>query len=291
MNDKTKGISMITLSAVLFGSYGIWSRIMGHSFGEFSQAWTRAILMLVIFVPLAIFWKQLRSIKRKDVKWFLIISTLGALNQAPYYYAFSNLSIGTATLLFYAALTVWTYILGMIFFKEKITAIKFISLVLAIVGIGTIFQFSLQPSQIMAALSAVLAGMMGGTFVTLSKKISGTYSPLQIILIDVVVMFVANLIIDIAFHTVLFPSFSDFPRWLAVLAYAGALIGANVAVIYGFKYVEPSVGALLGLTEILFAAVFGLLIFKDVLTASTLIGGLFILVAAALPNINLKRFL
>jgi len=61
----------------------------------------------------------LKKIEKKDWKWFLIIATAGGLNQAPYFLGFEHLTIGTATMLFYAALVVGGYILGKIFLRRN----------------------------------------------------------------------------------------------------------------------------------------------------------------------------
>src|SRR3989344_8646440 len=58
MNPKTKGTAWILNSAVFFATYGVWSHLMGHDFGEFSQAWTRGLILLV-FVVLVGKWKKL----------------------------------------------------------------------------------------------------------------------------------------------------------------------------------------------------------------------------------------
>ena len=56
-------------------------------------------------------------------------------------------------------------------------------------------------------------------------------------------------------------------------------------VIEGFKYVEASIGGLLGLLEIVFSIGLGILIFHEGLTIRVVIGAALILIAAALPHI------
>lgn len=61
-------------------------------------------------------------------------------------------------------------------------------------------------------------------------------------------------------------------------------------VIVGFRYVDASVGSLIGLMEVVFAVIFGAVIFHEVLNTSIYIGGILILVAAMLPDlINIIR--
>jgi drug/metabolite transporter (DMT)-like permease len=56
-------------------------------------------------------------------------------------------------------------------------------------------------------------------------------------------------------------------------------------IIEGLRYVEASIGGLLGLLEIVFSIMFGFIIFGEVLTGIAVAGGAIILCAAALPHI------
>lgn len=284
MQTNFKGIILITLSALCFGSYGIWSKLMGDMFGDFDQAYLRSFLLLIILVPIAIITKQLKYIKKADLKWFIVVGISGGFNQAPYYLAFQKLSVGTATLLFYAALVVGGYLMGKIFFGEKIGFFKLISLSLALLGLFCIFQFNLATGQIWAALMAIVAGLMGGTEVALTKKISLKYSNIQILIFLFSIMFIGNGLISLLIGSTL-PFFSFNTSWIALLAYALMMLLAMFFVIQGFKYTSASLGSLLGLTEIIFAAALGIIIFKETVGWSTILGGSLIIASAALPYI------
>lgn len=48
MNTTYKGTLFIVLAAASYGLYGIYSRLTGPNFGEFSQSWTRNTIILII---------------------------------------------------------------------------------------------------------------------------------------------------------------------------------------------------------------------------------------------------
>jgi uncharacterized membrane protein len=73
---------------------------MGSSFGEFTQAWTRGLFLMSIILMLNSKFNFLKKVGKKDIPWFMIIALAGGINQAPYYFGFQHLQIGTATLLF-----------------------------------------------------------------------------------------------------------------------------------------------------------------------------------------------
>lgn len=284
MKNQFKGSLFISLSALFYASYGIWSRLMQSSFGEFSQAWSRAIILLVILVPLGVLTRQFKPIRKQDFTWFIIIGLCGGLNQAPYYYAFSNLQIGTATLLFYTMLTVGTYIIGKLFFAEMINREKLIALFLSIIGLTFIYRFTLTPGQILPAIASSVAGLMGSAMVVFTKKISGRYSEVQILSFVWVIMLVANLLIS-SFIQDKMPGLAISTAWLGQLGYAAAMLIANYVVVIGYKYLEPSIGGLVGLLEVIFAVGFGVIIFREQLSLGMLFGGGLILFAIALPDL------
>lgn len=285
MNNKSRGTGLVLLSAMFYGSYGVWSRLMVGSFGEFSQAWTRGLLLLLVVLVANWKWKLFRSIKREDWKWFVPIAMAGGLNQAPYYFGFEHLNIGTATLLFYAALVVGGYILGKVFFAEKLTLIKIMSLVIAIIGMLVIYGWSLSNTQIFPTTMTVLAGLMGASTVILPKKLIGNYHELQMMAGYFLLQVVFNLPVSLWLNDPL-PMLGLSAAWGGQLGYAVAMLLANMAAITGFGYLEPSIGSLIGLAEILFGIGFGVLLFGEALTGGVVVGGLLIILAAALPSLG-----
>ena len=289
MSHKTKGTIWILFSSLVFGSYGVWSRLMGHNFGEFSQAWTRGLVLLIFVVLVGKMKKVFKPIRKKDWPWFLIIALIG-LNQAPYYYGFQHLQVGTATLLFYAALVIGGYLIGKLVFKETFNKAKLISLVIGMAGLGIIYRLSLTPDQFWPATWTIVAGLMGAVSAVLPKKLSGEYHEFQIMSGYLMVMLVANGVVAYFLGENL-PPLSAQVAWLAAGAYAISLLVANFSVIEGFKHIEASVGSLIGMAEILFGILFGFLFFGEVLSVTTFIGGLLIVLAAALPNLKLQSLL
>jgi drug/metabolite transporter (DMT)-like permease len=153
---KTKGISFILISALMFGSYGLWSRLMGGDFGTFYQGWTRALIIVIILLPILYFRKEIVRIEKTDWKWLAIFLVFTSLTQAPIFYAFNHMNIGSATLLFFVTMLLTMYLVGFIFLREKITKVKIISFVLAFFGMYLVFSFSLATFTLLAISMAVL---------------------------------------------------------------------------------------------------------------------------------------
>jgi drug/metabolite transporter (DMT)-like permease len=73
--------------------------------------------------------------------------------------------------------------------------------------------------------------------------------------------------------------------WLWLIVYSVINAAAFWLVIEGYRHVDASIGSLIGLSEIIFAIFFGVVIFHQKLTWSVAIGAVLILAAAMLPDI------
>ncbi|MEK7571237.1 MAG: DMT family transporter [Patescibacteria group bacterium] len=283
--SHSKGILLILLSALLLGSYGVWSRLLGDSFDGFSQGWIRSLLVCIILLPIVLYKKQLVSIKRKDWKWLTVFLIAPSVTQAPIFYAFNNMDIGTATLLLFVSLLITMYVVGFFFLKEKVSSDKLFSLGLAIVGLLLIFSFSLEKFSLLPAAMASLVGIASGLQVSFSKKLSSSYSAFYLSFLSWLVIIPSHGLAALWFGEQHIPPLFDI-TWIYLLGYAFAGLFAFLFYIIGLKYIEASAGGLIGLTEIIFGILFGILFFGEILTVRILVGAFLVITAAALPDIN-----
>ena len=268
----------------MFGSYGVWSRLIGESFGVFYQGWSRGLLISFVLFPILLFGKQIVPIRKADWKWLFVFLFFTSLTQAPLFYAFNHMDIGTATLLFYVTMMLTMYIVGLLFLGEKLNRIKIISFVLASVGLYIIFSFSIVAFALLAALMAILNGVASGGEVSFSKKLSGSYSPLYLSWLSWLIIAITNAPVSFFLgEQQHLPSFEIV--WLYQIGYAIASVLGFWLIIKGLKSVEASIGGLLGLLEIVFSILLGIMIFNEGLTEKTIIGGVIIIFAAALPHV------
>ncbi len=284
MNAQTKGSLIVLASSLFFGSYGIWAKLIGDSLDNFVQIWARSLIIVAILLPIGLLTKSLRWVDHKDWKWMAIFTLFGSCAVAPFFYAVNTIGVGPSTLLFYASYTIISYVLGILFFKEKLTIGKIVSLLLALAGLGLLFDLSFKSGLILGAIWAIVAGSGGGIEVVFTKKISGKYSALQITLLLWIVIFLTHFVLSLFLLSPL-PQLGLSPSWLAVIAYALTSIGAFYLVTVGYKYVEPSIGSIIGLMEIIFGLAFGMIFFSEPLTLQITLGGVAIILAALIPNV------
>ena len=257
---------------------------MGNYFGNFFQGWTRGIIICLILIPILLWKKEIIPIKRRDWKWMAVFLIFTSLTQAPIYYAFNHMDIGTASVLFFVTVLLTMYMFGLVFLKEKITTAKIIAFVMAIIGLFITYSFSLVVFSFLAASLAVLNGIASGGEVASTKKLSQTYSPLYLTFLSWLIIIVTNAPISILLGEIQrLPEF-NLP-WLFQLCYVFANFFAFWFVVEGLKHVESSIGGLLGLLEVVFSILFGIIIFQETLTLKIIIGAMLVLTAAALPHL------
>lgn len=285
MKNSCKGIALVLFSALMFGSYGVWSKLLGTSFGLFYPGWTRSLIIVVALFPILYFTKQIVLVKKEDWKWLSVFLFFTSFTQAPLLYAFNHIDIGAATLLFFVSMLLTMYIVGFVFLGEKMTGIKLVSFIIACIGLYVTFSFSITMFVFLAAILAVVNGIASGGEISFSKKLSDNYSALYLTWLSWICVALTNGIVSIFVGEIQFiPTFDIF--WLYQVLYAFVGIAGFWAIIQALKYTEASISGLLGLLEIVFSIAFGALIFHQGLTGKIVLGAVLIVGAAALPHIS-----
>lgn len=283
-----KGSLLIFASALCFASYGVWARLLGSQFDVFCQGWVRSVIILLILLPFTIFGKRLKPIKKEDRGWFAVTMICTVFTQAPLYFAFNHLPLGTATFIFYGFFLITSYGVGWFFLAEKMTPVKVISLLLAFIGLLFIFGLSLAVFSAGAMLLAALSGMGSGGEVATSKRSTQRYSSFQITVYSWILILATHLPISLILgEPQVFPAFNL--EWMAMLGYAASGLAGFWLVIEGFKYVDASIGGLIGLLEIPLSVLLGVVLFEDHIALSVILGGCVIIVSAILPDIYAMR--
>lgn len=283
------GVSSLLGAAFIYGFFGVLTKMIGYELPLFYQSWTRGFLCAgVLFI--GVLWsKNWVKVEKRDWYWIAIRGFLGSvIGFFSSFIAFFYLPIGTAYFIFYGGATISGYIAGKILFKEHLTFVKLASLILAIVGLFIIFYETMQFSNPLYIAIALLGGFGSATWNTTSKKISGRYSATQLNFLDFLIgstyVFIISLFMK---EQWVMPTLTT--PWIASLLFAALFISTGQLVIVGFKRVEAQVGTIIMLAEILFGIIFGYLIFKETVTLYSLIGGLIIIAAIVLPELNWKK--
>ncbi len=290
MSLSLKGPLFVFISAILYGSYGVWAVLLGDGFGNFFQAYARSIVVLAALIPVCIYtgsWVQMHWSDIQHFKWVLIFLPF---SQVPIYYAFQHAGVGITTLIFFGTYAVTAYVVAYLLVGEKMNVIKLVSLLLALVGLYLTFVSSLGAFSFLALLMAVVAGISGGGGMSALKLVPKRFSALQILVLTWGLSLVVHIPLSLYFGEQP-PKFDV--HWLALIGFAAAGFFASWFVVEGLRHMDASLAGLIGLLEVIAAIILGYFIFSEELHVLTLLGGLIILIAAALPHmadVAKKRF-
>lgn len=289
MDKKTKnlsGISSLLTATFIYGFFGILSRLIGFSIPLFYQTGLRAILAALIILVLIYFWKAWQKLNNKDLIWIIVRSFFGFIAIVAFFVAVNYMQLGTVYFIFYAGSTLGGYILGKILFKENLTILKIISLILSLFGLYLIYSLSIDTSKIYFALLSLLSGVSTALWNTLSKKIGHAYSALQLSFMDNLIGGILALIVSVVLkESWLIPTINS--AWGVNALFACLYVLTGQLVIFGFRRMDAQIGSLVMLTEVIFGLVLGLIFYQEIVAPMTILGGGLILAAIILPELSI----
>lgn len=281
------GASLVILSSIFYASYGVWTKLMGDFFDGYTAAMWRSLIVIIILVPIAIYSRQIEPIILKQ-NWRYILGMFIAslFTWGPLYYAILHAGIGISLAIAYASIVLGAFFFGWLFANERFTKDKAISAVLGILGLGLIFSPSVSSLGLVALLGALVGGLASSANMVFSKQIR--YNATQSTLVLWTASVFANIIMAILFSEY-YPPIGLQIQWLYLLFFAVASVVASWALVKGLKLIDAGAAGVLGLLEIVFGVLFGIIFFRESPDKLALLGMAIIIVAAAIPYIKEYR--
>lgn len=281
--SSLRGYGIILLSSVLYGTYGLWSRLMGTAFEPFYQAWVRSVVIMALMLPPMLASRSFRRIERQDWPHVGLYLFFCVFTQVPLYYAFNHAPIGTAQLIFYSLFIITAYIVGRVYLGERITRIKLLAMALAFIGMAIVFGAAVSAFAPLGLALAAANGVASGGEISSSKRISEKYPPALLVFLGWLFTLFTHLPLSLLLgETQRAPQLSK--PWMWLLIYAAINAAAFWLSIVGFKSVDASIGSLVGLMEALFSVLFGAVVFGQALTRGIVFGGALVVLAAISPD-------
>lgn len=283
-----KGYRIILLSSFLYSTFGVWSHLMGADFDPFYQAWVRSLIIVLIMLPFMVATKSFRRIKRADWPHMAVYLGLCICTQVPLYYAFTHAPIGTVQLIFNAMLLIAAYGFGWGYLGEYLTQWKLASIVLALCGLAIVFGVSALTVAPLGLLMAAFNGAAAGGEVSATKKFAGKYPPALLVFWGWACTVLTHLPLSLLLgEKQVMPTMDSAWLWLVIYSAVNAL--ALWTAVVGYRYVDASIGGLVSLTVIVFTIALGVILFKEPLHSSTIIGATLIVISSIVPNITERR--
>ena len=284
--NKTRGITCAVLAAFIYGFtpiLGKFTYLEGSN--SFSLTFYRSFLTLPVLYAILKANKISLSITKTELKKLSVLGILGpSLTALTLYGSYNYISVGMSTTIHYIY-PVLVACVCIIFFKEKLSKEKFISLTLSVIGILLFFEGDFSGS-IVGILLSLFSGITYGSFLLFLDK-SGINSmyPFKIsfytCMISSIFLFIFGIATkDLIFHMSVAGWFYTFLVSIFVSVVANTLMAIAV------KNTGSTVTAIVGMFEPITSVILGILFLSEQFTLKNIIGCVFILIAVLILTVT-----
>lgn len=277
-----RGYGEIVIAAILWGSTGIFVKLIDMSIP--GMIFYRVLIATTALLLLFCFARKLGEIQLKEKKLFIL--AFGFFQSATilsYFMAIETTSVANAALLLYTA-PIYVTLLSPVLLHEGATGKGVLALLISMAGIILIVDPRRLGLGSETYLAGVIFGILAGIFYAFQVLISRYISPIYPgytqafwgLTFTALVFFPAALstpVVSVQNNLLLLILFGIFPTAISISLYFD-----------GLKWVKASNASTVGLLEPVSAAFLSVLVLREVISMTTLIGGAFILTGALIAS-------
>ncbi len=288
MNKKTLGIIYVLLTAVLWGFYPVFTRILYANGVTVAQAVSaRALITGGIYLIWGLCTHTFGGLRPRDYLFFAFYGLTAILGTYSFYaLAIRYLSSAMAAMLLYTA-PAFVILFNRIFYGDKITPIKLTALITTFFGSCLVVRIY-DPSALSLNLVGILLGLLSGISYSLltvigRKALKNGYKPLQN-------TFLPTIFAAVAIGCAVPPWTLPVSPPLVIFAFLGAAVIGSVLPYWLYQKglatgLDGSIASLLCNLEPVMSTVFGCLLFADQLEIRQILGIVIVLAGASLPEL------
>lgn len=282
--NKSIGILCAILSAVCYGTnpFGALplyeegvntATVLAHRFGL-------AVILLAIVMLIK---RENFKVTRHEFKVLFSLGVLFAASSITYYQSFHFMDAGIASTILFVY-PVMVAVIMAVFFKERVTAMTVMAIVLSFVGIGLLYKGGEGVSLSMIGIVlCILSSLAYAIYIIVVNQSSIKMSSFKVTFYAMLVCEITLILYsftspELYLHVLPSPRAWSFAVWLSIVPTILSLVFMTVAV----HHVGATPTAILGALEPLTAVTIGVVVFGEVLTPRLIVGILFILFAVML---------
>lgn len=287
MTKVNKGFIALISSAALLGTFGVLIRQLGVYLDTGSQVAVRTFAAMIAALVVVIFLKTSLRIPRDKIPVLGLFSLVFPLSLLAFTASVAQTKASNTLFMLYVGSLAIGFISGSLWFKEKITPTKVVSMVLVVIGL-IVFLSPLSIESINGGvLLGILAGVLEGTTHAIRKYLQGLKRETLLVYqygISAILAFIFAVSRGEQLKQAI-----DLKLVLIAALFGVALTGMGYLLLYGFKHFDVNVGSVVLASELLFALVINAIFLKEIPTTTELIGGLIIFAAAVSTSINWSK--
>ncbi|WP_439497700.1 DMT family transporter [Bosea sp. (in: a-proteobacteria)] len=274
------GIAMMLLGMLLFALNDVMGKWLVATYTVGQVVLLRSVVAIAVIAPFVVKQGVGRTLRPERPGLQLLRVTLGSCEVAMFYWAVTYLPLADTMTLWLAA-PVWAVVLAALLLGERIEPVRWLAVVAGFVGVAV----ALNPSGQSLSLPAIIALLGSFSFAAMmitGRQLRGTPDVTLVAWQTFGALVVGLLLLPFGWVT---PSLTD----AALLGLLGIVaMVAHLCVTRSLKLAEASVVVPYQYTLIVWALLFGWLVFGDWPTLSMLIGA-GLIIAAGLALLVLER--
>lgn len=283
MEDRTRGVLLILLSALFFAGATVFAKLMTSGYGSSALIVTfcRFSIGFLVTLPGAVSGKTRLTPVRRDLVALRAITNTGAV-----FLFFMGIQLTTITKANLLNMTypVFVFLAAPLINSERSPRRYYLFLLLTLLGAWQVVRPAVAANLGRLALGDLLAffsAIAAGVAISLLRE-ARKHDDTQTILFYL--MLLGTVINGVILFWIPLP-----PGPGLLLAAAGGAFGVagQLALTTGYRYVSAAAGALLSSSRLIFAIFLGVIIFSDELTLKVISGA--ILIAISLVGVTLSR--
>lgn len=289
LHATTGGLIAVAVLAIIFGITAVLARYLGVHTALFEQWYLRYGIMFLL--SLIVFWRRIKLRKFLTLparEWGIILfrAAIGSvLAVALYTLAAQQAKIGVVA---FMQVLPSTALLGMLLFHERVSKARAGAILLAFLGASLVVVKSLSDladinvGALWSLISGILFSLQFVTRQWHSKALNNQELTVAITGAGFIINYLVSLLL---YHRVFAPTSDWNMQFVLVLLIAGCFGVANIFLInYGFEHVSAVIAGNILALEQVFGALFGFVIYQELLNPREVVGGIIILAAVILTN-------
>lgn len=291
---KKLAVVLVLVAGTLWGIIGLFVRhLQSSGLSSMHIVCIRMVLSALMFSLFVLFYdRKLFKIKLKDLWCFLGTGVLSvATFSFCYFKAIELSSLSQASILLYTA-PIFVMLFSMLFFKEKLSGMKTMSIVLAFLGCVFVTGVTVGGAfNLVAVLYGLMSGVCYALYSIFSRfALNREYSPLTITLYTFIFSGVASLLlVDIKpVYELMTNSAYDF-FYCFVFALLSSVL-PYLTYTLSLKYIKSSTASIIASVEPVVATITGALVFSEMVQFPTgYIGIALVILSIILINLENKK--
>jgi drug/metabolite transporter (DMT)-like permease len=240
------------------------------------------IAFLFAYSLFAVTKKKIIIKNKRTVGLLIIRSLFGLAGSITYLYAISNLNLADATLLNKTS-PFFVVIFSFVFLKESVNFKLIIALILAAIGTAFVINPDMQYT-LNAAIIGLLSGIFSGAAYVIIRCLKNDTNPETIAISFCVISIIASIPLMI-FTSFVMPNIQDM---LYIIGMAVCAAIAQYTLSIAFVAEKASKISIYTYAEVVFAAVIGIIVWREYIGVTTIIGALLISIGGLLNYSNNK---